>query len=293
MKGMIVAALIVISAIMVGCSDGGSSNSTQQGSAEGEETSQIATQRDVSNTVGMMRSLQLNMLASGLSQSLSTQLGIAVSRSNRVTYPASYEKVRECGVSGTVNTVGEKSNIITYHVNNTFHDCTHINDITVNGTQTVDATYQNNKLVAQMSDNNISVSRGGFAIDLTSDMTLYADRMFESIEIILHETGQLSQSSHAFNAVFHDFNVTMKTTDNTMYLSGLVESDACGVEGYNIETVTPLLAATNGSFTSGELVINGVTYEYHDDETVTATLNNGTTYVLPQGVSVLCELEPF
>ncbi len=291
MKGIAVTALVAISAVMVGCGDGSSS---KDGVLENSEVTKEVTQRDARNAVGMVHAMQLNMLASGLSQSLSTQLGMSPSvRNTRVVYPASYEKVRECSVRGTVDTVGEKSNIITYHVNNTFRDCTHINDITVNGTQMVDATYRNNKLVADMNDNNITVARGGFTIDLTSDMTLYADRTFDSIEVILHESGQLSETGNSFHAVFHDFNVTMKTQDNSMYLNGLFESDACGVEAYNIETIVPLIASANGTFTSGTLNINGVNYEYHNDETVTATLGNGDTYVLPQGVSVLCELEPF
>jgi len=250
------------------------------------------TQKDARNTVSILEAMQLNMIANSLSSSLTTQLGLRnASQQTRVTYPAPYEKVRECGVSGNVSTLGEKSNIITYHVTNTFNDCTHIGDIVVNGTQKVDATFINNKLSAMLTDNDITVARGALAVGLTSEIQMYADRQFDVVEIILKESGELFQSDSALKAVFHDFNVTLDTTSNSIYLNGLFESDACGVAGYTIETTTPLVPNTDGSFASGELIINGVNYEYHDDYSVTATLGNGDVYVLPQGVSVFCELE--
>ncbi len=280
-------AIVAASALMVGCGDGDTST---ENTIENEAT-YSATEAEVRNTIGFIRSLQLGMVSSGISQSFSAQLGMPVV-STRVDYPALYEKERPCGKTGTVSSSGTKLNPITYDVNNTYNECTHIDGVNVNGTQKVFATFANNKLNATMTDNNITVSQGDQNIHLTSPFNLYADRDFSRIEIILEETGRLSKFGVSYQAFFNDFNVTLDTQSNSMYLNGFTAIENCGHGEFTIETIDPVVPAVDGSYTSGELNINGALYEYRDDGTVNVTLGSGMTLNLPQGIEVVCVLNP-
>ncbi len=288
MKTILVTAIVLMSVFFVGCGGGDNTTAIESDSAN---TTKIVTQEDARKAVSLVESMHLDVLASGISQSLSTQLGLKAAP-NRITYPVPYSKQRECSVSGTVNTSGKKSNVFTYHATNVFDDCKHIDNIVVNGTQSVDATLENNKLVASLSDNNIEVSRGEVTMNLTAPIKLYANRDFSFVEIILQESGQLFKSGNAFQEIFVDFNVTIDTKNTNMYLNGFTQVYGCGDEGYDIQTIVPVTIGSNGGFASGELNINGALFEFNNNNTVTVTLTNGDIYTMVQGMDVICELNP-
>jgi|GEM_PF-1431075 len=288
MKTILVTITVLVSVFFVGCGGGDNTAVIESDSAN---TTKIVTRDDASKAIGAVQSMQFDMLASALSQSLQTQLG-AQAAPNRVTYPIPYAKQRECSVSGTVNTTGEKSNLFTYHATNVFDNCTHLDNIIVNGTQMVDATLKNNKLVASLSDNNIEVSMGAKSMHLSDPIQLYSNLDFSRIEVILLEDGQILKDETPSQEVFMDINVTLDTKHATMYLNGFTQIYGCGDEGYDIQTIEPLTANLEGKFTSGTLKINGALFKFNSDNTVTVTLTNGDVYTAVQGKEVVCELNP-
>jgi len=279
-------AIVAASVLLVGCYDGDGGQSD-----EGMETSaKILTQDDARKAAGLLKIMQLDKLTGSIMPfSTSSQ-----SQNVRITYPAPYEKERPCAAKGTVTTIGEKSNLFTYHATNTFVGCEHIEGVSVNGSQTVDATLENNRLSASLSDNRITVNIGNFTTTIMAAMTLYANRDLSIVETILDESilyqyyaeeGRLS----AFGATYKDFNVTLNAPQNNMSLNGQVTIDECG--SYDIATLTPITVASNGEYTSGELNVNGAHYAYHNDNTVTVTLEDGTIYTVPQNtIENLCNL---
>ncbi len=285
-------AMLAVSVFVAGCGD----NSTAQDSTgiAGNDTT-ILTKEEATKAASLLKAMQLNTVASSMTVPVTSQQRGDV----RITYPVPYAKERECAVGGSVNTVGEKSNPFTYDATNTFLNCEHIDGVKVNGSQTVTATLENNKLVASLNDNMVTVSLGAFTMSISSPMKLYANQDLSIVETILLEDSILYQyytdenyegSLNVFGATYNDFNVTLNAPQNTMYINGQVQIDECG--NYNIKTVAPITVGMNGNYVSGELDINGAQYVYHDNNTVTVTVNSETVYTVPQNITEnLCTLE--
>ncbi len=285
-----IASMIAVSVFFTGCGD--ESSVKEQG--ENFDTA-IATQEDARKAAGLIKLMQLDKVAGSVTQAITPQ-----QRHNnlRITYPAPYEKERECAASGSVMTIGEKRDLVTYHATNTFLDCRHLDGFVVNGSQTVDATLHNDRLTASLTDNMITASFGSFTTSISSPMKLYANRDLTIVETILLEDSILYQyeidensEAHlsAFSATYNDFNVTLDAPNSTMYLNGKVQIAECG--NYDITTVRPITVGADGNYTSGELQINGAQYLYHGN-TVSVTVEDGSVYTVPQNVTEnLCALE--
>ncbi len=295
MKRIIIAVLSIIAMILSGC--GGDDNTKNNDLSADAAT--IMTKEDARKAVGFLQSTRLDILANGMSQSLAGQLGVHVTK-NRVAFPLPYVKERTCAISGTVSSVGEKIDFITYDVNNTYHECMHLDGIVVNGTQKVNATLENNKLYAVMSDNNITLSKGDTVMRLNRDyysdpIKLYADRNFQKVEIISSMTRWIKESgaTSVSEVILLDFNTTIDSSIKKMYLNGDTNIEACGeITAYSIQTIVPVTMGVNGTFTSGKLVINGAAFEFNTNNTVSITLKNGDTYTLKQEIGVICGLNP-
>ncbi len=286
-------AIVAASALMVGCGDGNGTDNTNV--MQSQSKTDIVTQEDARKAASLVKVMHFDTIAASMTQPLAIQ-----QRNNvRITYPAPYEKVRECAAGGSVTTVGEKSNVFTYHATNSFLNCQHLDGLRVNGSQTVDATLENNRLAASLSDNVIVVSLGDMTMSIESDMKLYANRDLSIVETILlkdaimyqYEINEESEGHMgAYRAVYKDFNVTTNALQQTMSLNGEVDIGDCG--SYDIQTMDPITIGSNGRYTSGALNINGAQYVYNDDETVTVTVNENTTYTISQNiVRNLCDLE--
>ncbi len=287
-------AMLTASVFIVGCGD----NSTVQDSiGTTEKDTAILSKEEAAKAASLLKAMQLNTVASSMVVPVTPRQRGDV----RITYPAPYNKQRECSVSGSVKTVGEKSNPFTYHATNTFLNCEHVNGLKVNGSQTVDATLQNSRLAASLSDNIITVSLGDFVMTISSGMKIYATQDLSIVETILLEDSIMYQyyagndeedegHLNVFGATYSDFNITLNAPQNLMHLNGHVKIDECG--SYTIKTLTPITLNTDGSYLSGELDINGAHYVYHDNNTVTVSVDNETLYTVSQDITDnLCTLQ--
>ncbi len=291
-KVLATTAVMAVSVFLVGCGDTGD---TQEPAQNFESKTNIVTQEDAAKAASLLKLMQLNTIASSMTQPIDSKQRSDV----RINYPIPYAKERECASGGSVNTVGEKSNVFTYQATNTFLNCEHVGGIKVNGSQTVDATVENGRLAASLSDNMVIVSLGSFVMSISTPMRLYANQDLSIVETILLEDSILYQyytdekyemPLKAFGATYDDFNVTLNAPQNTMHINGLVRIDECG--SYNIKTITPITVGTNGDYVSGELNINGAQYVYHDNNSVTVTLDDDTVYTVAQNITEnLCDLE--
>ena len=298
---VILTVMLVLATMMSGCFN--SSNTKDTTSKSG-----ITTQQEAAHTVAMVRSMRLDALAQGVSSSVGANQAM---QATDVSYPINYSIHRDCNVSGTADTDGQKISDTEYNATNTFNSCSQIPGISVDGTNHVYAQLNGNDLYAELTQNDIDVDMGSLYMRFAYDapMKFYSDKNFSFATIILDGGVALSENpsegefgptiaedggEDGYHGDFHDFNVTM-TTDGggvpTLELNGTLDIFACGKESFNIQTVTPLTIAVNGTFSAGTLNINGALFEYSDDKTVKVTLADGTEYSLPQGLDPMCTLD--
>lgn len=300
MKG-IIAIMLVLATMMSGCFDA-------KQKKELVSNSGIATQQEAAHAVAIVRSIRLDALAQGVTSSVGANQAM---QATDVNDPINYSIHRDCNVSGTADTDGQKISDTEYNATNSFDACQQIPGIVVSGNNHVYAQLLGNDLYAELTENDIEVNMGSLYMyfDYESPMKFYSDKNFSFATIILNGGVALSKNpsesefgptmadddnEDGYQGDFHDFNVTMRTADTgipTLELNGTLDIYACGKENFNIQTVTPLTVAANGTFSAGTLNINGALFEYNDDKTVKVTLADGTEYSLPQGLDPMCTLE--
>lgn len=294
--------MLILATMMSGCFDAKQKKETANSSA-------ISTQQEAAHAVAMVRSIRLDALAQGVTSSVGANQAM---QATDVSYPINYSIHRDCNVSGTADTDGQKISDTEYNATNSFDACQQIPGIIVSGNNHVYAQLLGNDLYAELTENEIEVNMGSLYMyfDYESPIKFYSDKDFSFATIILDGGVALSENpsegefgptmaedggnEDGYQGDFHDFNVTMRTGDTgvpTLELNGTLDIYACGKENFNIQTVTPLTVAANGTFSAGELNINGALFEYNDDKTVKVTLADGTAYNLPQGLDPMCTLE--
>ena len=297
----IIAIMLVLATMMSGCFDA-------KQRKEAVSSSGISTKQEAAHAVAMVRTMRLDALAQGVSSSVGANQAM---QATDVSYPIDYSIHRDCNVSGTADTDGQKISDTEYNATNSFDACQQIPGIVVSGNNHVYAQLLGNDLYAELTENEIEVNMGSLYMyfDYESPMKFYSDKNFSFATIILDGGVALSENpsegefgptiaenggEDGYQGDFHDFNVTMVIGDAripTLELNGTLDIYACGKENFNIQTVAPLTVAVNGTFNAGTLNINGALFEYNDDKTVKVTLADGTAYNLPQGLDPMCTLE--
>jgi len=280
----ILATMLVLASLLTGCYN----SSSDDNSYTSNKTS-ITTKEGAAQAIALVKSMHVDLLAAGVTQSLDPQE--TMQTSDAVTYPISYDKHRDCNVSGTADTVGEKISDTEYNATNSFNACQQLPGIVVNGENHVYAQLLGNDLQATLTDNEIGVTIGSLSMSINSDIKFYSDRDFNTSSVILDGNVSLTEDSNSYESLFHDFNVTLDTQAKNMQMNGQVDIFACGKEYFDIQTLQPITTAANGTFTSGKLKINGAVFEYNADKSVAVTLADGTQYILPQGMDVMCTLD--
>jgi len=280
----ILATMLVLASLLTGCYN---SSSDDKGYT-GNKTS-ITTKEGAAQAIALVKSMHVDLLSAGITQSMDPQQ--TMQTSDAISYPISYNKHRDCNVSGTADTVGEKISDTEYNATNSFNSCQQLPGIVVNGENHVYAQLLGNELQATLTDNEIGVTIGHLSMSINSDIKFYSDRDFNTSSVILDGNVSLTEDSNNYESVFHDFNVTLDIQARNMQMNGQVDIFACGKEYFDIQTLQPITTAANGTFTSGKLKINGAVFEYGADKSVFVTLADGTQYVLPQGMDAICTLD--
>jgi len=282
MKKFILAIMLTLAMFMTGCF-----NSNQADNKSGS-IAQILTEQDAQQAVSMVKSMHIDAISQATTSSVTSQAGMQATTTD---YPVAYSIHRDCNISGTADTVGEKLSDTDYNATNTFEACQHTPGIEVNGQNHVYAKLQGDELFAELTDNEIIVTMGELNIDINSNILFHSNRDFSLVDITLDGNTTLTEGSNTYLATFHDFNITQNTTDVTMQMNGSVDIFACGKEYFDIQTLEPITTASNGTFTAGKLKINGAIFQYNNNKTVSVTLTNGDTYTIPQGMDMICNLD--
>ena len=280
----IFATMLVLASLLTGCY-----NSSKNDDTVTSGQSSITTKEAAAHAVALVRSMRVDLVSQGTALTVDPQQ--TVQSSITTSYPISYSKHRDCNVSGTADTVGEKISDTEYNATNSFDACQQIPGIIVDGDNHVYAQLHGDNLYAELTDNAVNVAMGALDISIHSDIKFYSDKDFNSSSVVLDGNVSLAENSNTYDAIFHDFNVTLNTQQKNMQMNGNVEIFACGKENFDIQTLQPITTAANGTFTAGKLKINGAIFDYNADKSVSVTLADGTQYILPQGMDVICTLD--
>jgi len=280
----IFATMLVLASLLTGCY-----NSSKNDDTVTSGQSSITTKEAAAHAVALVRSMRVDLVSQGTALTVDPQQ--TVQSSITTSYPISYSKHRDCNVSGTADTVGEKISDTEYNATNSFDTCQQIPGIIVDGDNHVYAQLHGDNLYAELTDNAVNVTMGALDISIHSDIKFYSDKDFNSSSVVLDGNVSLAENSNTYDAIFHDFNVTLNTQQKNMQMNGNVEIFACGKENFDIQTLQPITTAANGTFTAGKLKINGAIFDYNADKSVSVTLADGTQYRLPQGMDVICTLD--
>ncbi len=239
---------------------GGSSNDT---SAPTEASSNIAV-------AAMMLDPSL---AQGLVSSMRTlsDIGLSARQSpTRATDPI------DCQGGGTVTL--ELSSLTSF--SSIFDHC-------VNGSSTLNGTMTMSNVSSSVSSvsgtfefSNLTVVSGGAStyMDATIQMSAQiSGETLSSYDITVNGTIESTAGSYISRETFSNYQMTM--IDNAVSIDGTVTlsntPEVCNTNGtYTIVTVTPITFDEEGNITGGQLTLNGNTYTFNDDKTV--TYNNET-----------------
>jgi len=266
----------------LGCNNNTSIQETPKG--------QITTAAQAQQAISYLNSMNLNLIAGGLTQSIPAAESSSPSKVSALAADSEgepYNITRDCKISGTADTNGTKLSATHYHVYNTFRQCEEFPALVVDGLNTVDADFQNNVLTAVMTENELQISVRNVGIMIFAN-TIYfqSDAAFKELNVSLNGDAYLFDDTDEIEIGFNDFNVSLDTNQSTAIVNGAITFNVCEPITMKIETLVPVVVAADGSFSSGKLLIDGATFEYLDNNRVLVTFPDGSQGTFNNDITV-------
>lgn len=185
-----------------------------------------------------------------------------------------------CPASGTIQ-YDYQYNTTTADVTITYDKCDYGNGETIDGTLAVlglDLVNTNYNATIQFQNFTITApGEGTFTYNLDIAIAVNNDVYTMLLDGTMTYDGTDVSGSYTYSnlEIVQDYNANTVTINGGLAFD--TTPDSCGEGTYNITTTEPLVYnMMTGYYTDGTMVIDGVTYEFNSNETVTITDANGS-----------------
>ncbi|HFU74325.1 MAG TPA: hypothetical protein ENK65_02090 [Helicobacteraceae bacterium] len=272
---------ITVAGLLIGCGGGSGNDSGSTGSFLTGEPVAVTTPEQASNAMSSVTNLN-SMGSSGITLSPTRQAAPSL---------APVSESENCVDGGSYVISGEATET-SADVTSTYNNCTQYGS-TLDGTQHVKGSNDGTNVNLVMTMTNFTSSSSGASSTMNMTVNYVANNSIPSLDMILNGTVSYSYTSpisDSGTAGYQNFRVVSQGT-NSITIDGDVSTTSTAhscVDGtYHLETTQTLVPSTSG-FSSGQMIVNGATFDFHDNGTATVTFADGSTAVVTQGSEVVC-----
>jgi len=279
---LVISASVVVASLFVGCGGGSSSDGGSSGNFLTGNPVTVTTPQEATNAMSSVTTL--NTLGTG-----------SVSPSSARTASPSLAPVNESGscVDGGSYSIDGDASDTTANLTTVYTNCSQYGS-TMNGKQHIEGTNDGTTVNLDMTMTALSQSSSIGSSTMDMSIKYILNNATNVLDMTMNGTASFDYSSpvsNAGSAGYEDFRVVADNATNTLTINGDVSTTSSAhscVDGrYHLETTQILVPGVNG-FSSGQMKINGATFDFHNDGTATVTFADGSTNIVTQGAEVVC-----
>jgi len=273
---------IFVVTFFLGCGSGGSDveSANQPINYLTGDMVEITTPQEAKKAVSTVNSI--NALSNSGS---STQSYAAPSRKSPSLAPVN--NVEKCIDGGTLSVKGDVARN-GVDLKTTYKECVK-DSMRISGTTLTKGTFGSSEINLSVKMLNMEFKGSSSEITMQATMDMLLNQEQNLIDVSMDGKVTYSNVIDSGKAGYKNFRVVAQ--DGHLNMSGKVsmesENYACSNGVYEISTIEELYPYGDG-FSDGIMVINGSTFEFNDDGTVTVTFANGYSSVVEQGSDLVC-----
>ena len=284
----------LVAGLLVGCgsSDGDSSGENPFGGSTGAGTgvsavvTPVTTVEEAEQAVAAFSAINsMGAIGSNFAQNAPSR---APNRS--VISLAPINQSTPCSNGGTMSIKGDADQSGNMNVVTKFANCNQQGTV-MNGGYDINSQTSGSNVHMDMEMSNFSYSSaasGNMTMNLR--MTIDTNLQYNPMDLTMDGTIVYDIAGNSGKVGYSNFKV--RTQNSALNMSGTISMESsqysCYNGTYNVTTLEDLRTSYGSGYSSGVMVINGATYSYNSDSTVTVTLPNGETSVINQNTASVC-----